>query len=86
MRKFTSDYIYGVIDTYIVTCEIKPKIDYGFLVQTYDEFGYAVITFTYYISDEEKKDHWFRFVKNEPMVKLLKNVYETLELICKNEK
>lgn len=80
MRKFTSDYIYGVIDSYITTCEIEPKIEYSFLVQVYND--YAAITFTF----GDNEEWWFKLVKGEPLIKLNKSVKESLEIIRKYEK
>jgi hypothetical protein len=77
MRKFTSDYIYGVIDTHIIASETKPDINYAFMVHVYDEFGYAVVTFTY----GGDKEWWFKLVKGEPLIKLTKYVEESLEII-----
>jgi hypothetical protein len=77
MRKFTSDYIYGVIDTYIIASETKPEIDYAFSVYLWQDFDYCIITFTY----GDNKEWWFKLVKGEPLVKLTKYVEEALEII-----
>jgi len=83
MRKFTSDYIYGVIDTQITNYSVKPESNYAFNVQVFDTYAY--VTFTYPISEEENSEWIFKFIKGEPLVKLCKNVLDTLEVINKYE-
>lgn len=81
MRKFTKDYIYGVIDSYITECEIKPKKEYSFAVQVYD--NYAAVTFSYDFDLEDTSEWWFKLVKGEPLIKLQKSVKDSLEIINK---
>jgi hypothetical protein len=83
MRKFTSDYIYGVIDTIITNYSLKPESNYAFHVQVFDTYAY--VTFTYPISEDENSEWIFKFIKGESLVKLCKNVLDTLEVINKYE-
>ena len=83
MRKFTSDYIYGVIDNQITNSNTKPVSNYGFMVNFLDTYVYVI--FTYPITEEENSEWTFKFIKGESLVKLCKNVEDTLEIINKYE-